>query len=76
MSIPQRDQQPDKRREFLIAELRDLWLQLRQAQRDVEAIVGGLKCGAVNPDEAVGILCGVDLLALLGPASATEARRD
>ena len=67
MSIPQRDQQPDKRREFLVDELRCLWLQLREAQRDIEAIGGGLRCGAVNPDEAVGILHGCDLPALLGP---------
>ena len=62
----------DKRRAFLISELRFLWLELREAQHDVVAIGSGLKCGAINSDQAVGILhgCG-DLLSLLGPIAAT-----
>ena len=64
------------RREFLLTELRMLWLELRQAEHDVEAIGSALKVGVVSPDEVVGILHGRDLLALLGRATATEARRD
>ncbi len=61
------------KREFLLTELRMLWLELRQAEHDVEAIGSALKVGVVRLDEVVGILHCRDLLALLGPTTERAA---
>jgi hypothetical protein len=55
----------DRRRAFLIHELRVAWTLLEDMQVDIRAIASGLKEGMINPDEAVGILGGCNLLQLL-----------
>jgi hypothetical protein len=56
----------DNRRAFLVHELRVVWLRLKDAQHDVEAVAFALTDGMINPDEAVGLLHGCGLLGALG----------
>jgi hypothetical protein len=51
---------------FLVNELRVAWLQLKGAQVDLRAVASALQARVINPDKAVGILCGCNLLDLLG----------
>jgi hypothetical protein len=58
--------QEESRRQYLLHELRRLWVEYEEAQDDIKAVADTLAAKVITVDEAAGILWGANILQLLG----------